>query len=169
MVKYSVLKIFLSKLQVLFGLEYTHAMQCIKEALKDKISSLCGSNPQLELHFADVKCATMNPSEDYKSSMGHQGASGGCTANVGCDMAAGASYSTGGLEWNLPEDCKVEDYLLFWIGSDNAAFANVVLTFNGCDIGRIAKFLVILTAMSPNKISIHACTYVFCGYCTTAC
>lgn len=30
----------------------------------------------------------------------------------------------------------MEDYLLFWIGADNPAFANVVLTFNNCEIVR---------------------------------
>jgi len=29
----------------------------------------------------------------------------------------------------------MEDYSLFWIGHDNSAFANVVLTFNVCEIG----------------------------------
>ncbi|KAG7566427.1 Diphthamide synthesis DPH1/DPH2 [Arabidopsis suecica] len=47
-----------------------------------------------------------------------------------------ASYRLGGLTWDLPEGSKIEDYLLFWIGSDSSAFANVVLTFNGCDIVR---------------------------------
>ncbi|CAH8269180.1 unnamed protein product [Arabidopsis lyrata] len=46
------------------------------------------------------------------------------------------SYRLGGLTWDLPEGSKIEDYLLFWIGSDSSAFANVVLTFNGCDIVR---------------------------------
>nr|TKW11614.1 hypothetical protein SEVIR_6G243500v2 [Setaria viridis] len=31
---------------------------------------------------------------------------------------------------------KMEDYLIFWIGQDNSAFANIVLTFNKCEIVR---------------------------------
>lgn len=69
-----------------------------------------------------------------------QGAFSSFTANVGFVTAAGASYSTGDLEWNLPEDLK--NYLL-----------SFGLAFNGsdcdCDIGRIAKFLVKLTMLYP--------------------
>ncbi|KAL0328253.1 UNVERIFIED_CONTAM: 2-(3-amino-3-carboxypropyl)histidine synthase subunit [Sesamum calycinum] len=43
-------------------------------------------------------------------------------------------YKVGGLSWTLPQGRKMEDYLLFWIGLENPAFANVVLTFNSCEI-----------------------------------
>lgn len=123
---------------VLFGLEYAHAMHYIKEAIAIELSRLYGSESQLEAHCADVMSSVMNPSEGFKTSNGHQGPVDGCASNEGCGtgMSADARYSAGGLVWNLPEGCRVEDYLLFWIGSDNSAFANVVLTFNGCDIVR---------------------------------
>ncbi|GJV70508.1 2-(3-amino-3-carboxypropyl)histidine synthase subunit 2, partial [Tanacetum coccineum] len=50
------------------------------------------------------------------------------------DDAVKRKYRIGGLVWNLEEGQSMEDYSLFWIGPDNSAFANVVLTFNGCDI-----------------------------------
>lgn len=116
---------------LLFGLEYAHAMQHIKEALTVESSRSCGFDSPLEVHCADVICSIMNPSKDIKASNEHLGTVGVSAANGGC-----ARYSIGGLAWYLPEGQKMEDYLLFWVGSDNSAFANVVLTFNGCDIVR---------------------------------
>ncbi|KAK9268335.1 hypothetical protein L1049_000084 [Liquidambar formosana] len=121
---------------VLFGLEYAHAMQDIKEALVVESSRLCGSRSRLELYCAEVMCSDMNPSGDDKTSNGHLGPVESCAADEGCGVATGARYSIGGLVWNLPAGQRLEEYILFWIGSDNSAFANVVLTFNGCDIVR---------------------------------
>ncbi|KAG4972634.1 hypothetical protein JHK84_038710 [Glycine max] len=53
-----------------------------------------------------------------------------------CNGASGTVYSIGGLAWKLPEGQSMDDYLLFWIGHDDSAFANVVLTFNACEIVR---------------------------------
>ncbi|XP_058094195.1 uncharacterized protein LOC131240140 [Magnolia sinica] len=138
---------------VLFGLEYAHAVQSIKEAMAVESSRLCRSN--VSLHYADVMCIFMNPAEDNKTHNGHMGSSNGFYANGEAlrhvdnnktlesdpckrmnSTTAGMSYSIGGLTWNLPHGHKMEDYLLLWIGSDNSAFANVVLTFNSCEIVR---------------------------------
>ncbi|KAH9783253.1 2-(3-amino-3-carboxypropyl)histidine synthase subunit 2 [Citrus sinensis] len=67
-------------------------------------------------------CTVITPSKDHKSLCGP---AGGCTR-----------HTIGGLVWNIPDRKKMEEHLLFWIGSDNSAFANVVLTFNGCEIVR---------------------------------
>ncbi|XP_071914293.1 uncharacterized protein [Coffea arabica] len=45
-------------------------------------------------------------------------------------------FRLGGLGWSLPEGHRMEDYLLFWIGLDNSAFTNFILTFNSCEIVR---------------------------------
>lgn len=128
-------------MQVLFGLEYTHALQDIKEASLVESANLCGPTSRLEFNFADVMCSVINPSENSKTSDGNEGLVSSSTANEGCEKAAGARYKIGGLTWNIPDDCKIDDYALFWIGSDGSAFANVVLTFNGCEIGTNFHFL----------------------------
>ncbi|KAG8363766.1 hypothetical protein BUALT_Bualt19G0056500 [Buddleja alternifolia] len=46
------------------------------------------------------------------------------------------NYSMGGLSWRLPKGRNMEEYLLFWIGMDNPAFANLALTVNSCEIVR---------------------------------
>ncbi|KAJ4972227.1 hypothetical protein NE237_005326 [Protea cynaroides] len=128
---------------VLFGLEYAHAMQSTKEAMVVESSSLCGSIYKNAIRYADVLCSVMDPKE-YRGTSDTQLQSSHClNANrdcAHCDQmnsgVVGTSYTIGGLMWNLPEGHKMEDYMLFWIGSDNAAFANVVLTYNRCDTVR---------------------------------
>lgn len=117
-------------------MEYLHAIQKIKEALVLEPSKLSGFTSNLEFHFADVICSVMSPSKDSVNCGGHLGSVGIFTANDSFGNTMGTRYSIGGLVWNLPERQRMEDYLLVWIGSDNSAFANVVMTFNGCDIGR---------------------------------
>ncbi|XP_042501295.1 2-(3-amino-3-carboxypropyl)histidine synthase subunit 2 isoform X2 [Macadamia integrifolia] len=128
---------------VLFGLEYAHAIDGIKEALAVESTSLCGSIYKSAIHYADVLCSVMNPTKYHATSNTQLQSSDCLNANrdcAHCDQvdsgAFGTSYTIGGLTWNLPEGHKVEDCMLFWIGSDNAAFANVVLTYNRCDTVR---------------------------------
>lgn len=124
--------------QVLYGLEYAHAISQIKEALVEATPKA-----KVELQFADVMCSIINPLEDHRRSNGLLGHLGSCTSNSS-GAETGSRYSLGGLIWDLPEGQKMEDYMLLWIGPDNSAFANVVLTFNGCEIGRyIAMFVPI--------------------------
>ncbi|KAK6261380.1 hypothetical protein QUC31_007196 [Theobroma cacao] len=115
---------------VLYGLEYAHAISQIKEALVEATPKA-----KVELQFADVMCSIINPLEDHRRSNGLLGHLGSCTSNSS-GAETGSRYSLGGLIWDLPEGQKMEDYMLLWIGPDNSAFANVVLTFNGCEIVR---------------------------------
>ncbi|KAM4105852.1 hypothetical protein ACB094_04G023800 [Castanea mollissima] len=120
---------------VLYGLEYAHSIKHVREALEEA-SRLSQSKSKSEIHFADVKCSVMNPSDDHNNSNVLVGPASDCTNNSTCGTTPANSYSIGGLTWSIPDGQRMEDYLLFWIGSDNSAFANVVMTFNGCDIVR---------------------------------
>ncbi|XP_020227460.1 2-(3-amino-3-carboxypropyl)histidine synthase subunit 2 isoform X2 [Cajanus cajan] len=113
-------------IMVLFGLEYAHSMQQIKEALLESSMS-CRFDAKPEVHFANVPSSVMFPSKDIKKINGLQEQASG---------ASGTTCSIGGLTWKLPEGQSMDDYLLFWIGLDDSAFANVVLTFNACEIVR---------------------------------
>ena len=117
--------------QVLYGLEYKHLIQNIREEVVEARES----KSQLEIQFAEILCSNMNPSE--KQTIPDQGMlpDGVVPDDKSFGLVAGNRYNIGGLVWELPEGRKMEDYLLFWIGSDKSAFANVVLTFNGCEIG----------------------------------
>ncbi|EPS72344.1 hypothetical protein M569_02414, partial [Genlisea aurea] len=111
---------------VLFGLEFAHAMPEIKEAVT------CGGREQLssEVVYADVLSSVVTPPETF-SDVNHTLSTSECHQQEKVQ-----NYRIGGLSWSLPIDRKMDDYLIFWIGSNNQAFANVVLTFNGCDIVR---------------------------------
>eukprot|EP00268_Persea_americana_P029425 TRINITY_DN28449_c0_g1_i1.p1 TRINITY_DN28449_c0_g1~~TRINITY_DN28449_c0_g1_i1.p1 ORF type:complete len:452 (-),score=97.20 TRINITY_DN28449_c0_g1_i1:552-1907(-) len=139
-------------IMVLFGLEYAHAVQNIKEKLVVE-SSMLGSSKYPVLHYADVMCSVMNPSDYDKTLKGELESSNGYTSNGNLLKCVNnnnilspdhckqntlpiTSYNLGGLAWSLPQEHNIEDYLLFWIGPDNPAFANVVLTFNNCEIVR---------------------------------
>lgn len=88
---------------------------------------LSKTESQVKFSVANVLCSFISPTKDPRESMEHPGPSGKSVSDN--------SYRLGGLTWDLPEGNKIDDYLLFYIGSDNSAFANVVLTFNVCDIG----------------------------------
>ncbi|CAF2048621.1 unnamed protein product [Brassica napus] len=110
---------------ILYGLEYAHVIPSIQEEL-----GLSKPESQLKFSVANVLCSFISPSKDPRESMEHPVPSGEDS------LSSSRSYRLGGLTWDLPEGSKIEDYLLFWIGSDSSAFANVVLTFNGCDVVR---------------------------------
>ena len=92
-------------------------------------------NTEKELYFAEIMCSIINPLENHRKSYEIMGCLGSCSTNS-LGAATGTRYSLGGLIWDLPKGQKMEDFLLLWIGPDNSAFANVVLTFNGCEIVR---------------------------------
>ncbi|POO02012.1 Diphthamide synthesis DHP [Trema orientale] len=117
---------------VLFGLEYAHLVHNIKE----RVAEACGTRSQLEIQFAEILCSCMNPSENRNISNRGMVPANVSTNDKSFGIVAGNRYAVGGLLWELPEGRKMEDYLLFWIGSDNSAFANVVLTYNSCEIVR---------------------------------
>ncbi|KAL5990906.1 hypothetical protein ACLOJK_011811 [Asimina triloba] len=137
---------------VFFGLEYSYAVGSIKDAMAAKSSILCRSNGTV--HYADVMSTVMNPAADNRTQNVQIGSLNGVNADGdvlknfddneslvldNCKAmdfkTSGNCYTLGGLTWNLPQGHKMEDYLLLWIGSDNSAFANIVLTFNSCEIG----------------------------------
>lgn len=117
--------------QVLYGLEYAHAISDIEKALVSKESSLSGS--MLEYVYADVSCSAISPSKTCEPE--NQLAFNDTSAINKCFEQTSQNYSIGGLSWRLPQGRRMEDYLVIWIGLDNPAFANVVLTFNNCEIG----------------------------------
>lgn len=128
--------LFLLWLQILYGLEYAHVIPCIREELMEELG-LSKNESQLKFSVADVLCSFISPTKDPRESMEHP--SGKPDSNDSLSSSSG-NYRLGGLTWDLPEGNKIEDYLLFWIGSDNSAFANVVLTFNGCDVGIVQLY-----------------------------
>lgn len=114
----------------LYGLEYAHVISQIKGALVEAMPNI-----EKELYFAEIMCSIINPLENHRKSYEIMGCLGSCSTNS-LGAATGTRYSLGGLIWDLPKGQKMEDFLLLWIGPDNSAFANVVLTFNGCEIVR---------------------------------
>ncbi|KAL4297005.1 hypothetical protein GQ457_12G007650 [Hibiscus cannabinus] len=114
---------------VLYGLGYAHAISQIKRALEEAMPKT-----KMELIFSDVMCSIINPLEDHRKSDGLEGCLG--TYSSENSLGSGTRYSLGGLTWDLPEGQRMEDYLLLWIGPENSAFSNAVLTFNGCEIVR---------------------------------
>ncbi|GKV43286.1 hypothetical protein SLEP1_g50598 [Rubroshorea leprosula] len=138
-------------MQVLYGLEYTYAIPHIREKLVKSARS-CGPKSRGDIHFADVMCLTLGPFEDHRNSKGLLGILGGYTSSDSSVAEAGTRYSIGGLIWDIPEGCKMEVYLLFWIGLENSAFANIMLTLNGCEIGKY-------NTKNACKVEIHVHAY----------
>ncbi|XP_051144426.1 uncharacterized protein LOC127260635 isoform X2 [Andrographis paniculata] len=133
---------------VLYGLEYAHAISDIEKALVSKESSLSGS--MLEYIYADVSCSAMNPSKTFEPA--NQLEFDDTSAINKCFEQTSQNYSIGGLSWILPQGRRMEDYLVIWIGLDNPAFANVVLTFNNCEIVRYdAENDCMMTDLSTQK------------------
>lgn len=108
-------------------------MDEVRHALLDSFQT-DSSMSKLEVHFADVKCSSLDPYSHHENvARGREqvaNAESGSSENI-----AGTRYHIGGLFWDLPRERRMEDYSLFWIGAESSAFANVVLTFNSCEIG----------------------------------
>ncbi|XP_028791515.1 2-(3-amino-3-carboxypropyl)histidine synthase subunit 2 [Neltuma alba] len=122
-------------IMVLFGLEYAHSIPHIKTAT---LEALMSSRSELkpEVHFPDVPSSSMFPSRDIKNLNGLAEPANGLNNNGSSNETGAPRYSIGGLTWKLPEGKRMDDFFIFWIGHDNSAFANVVLTFNTCEIVR---------------------------------
>ncbi|KAM0833152.1 hypothetical protein ACQ4PT_064446 [Festuca glaucescens] len=126
---------------VLCGLEYAHAL----DDLKGAAAELCKSDScNHEIQYADVMCSEMSPSSsptaEEQCRQSNESTHNDDLANFvnSCCNVEGSmrKYNLGGLTWSISIDDKIDDYLLYWIGQDNSAFANVALTFNKCDIVR---------------------------------
>ncbi|EEF31794.1 diphteria toxin resistance protein 2, dph2, putative [Ricinus communis] len=138
-------------IMVLYGLEYAHAIPHIRQELI-AAASMQSRPRHSELHFADVMCSAINPSNNQKKSDEPARLIGDCVATNDVGEAAGCRHKIGGLIWDLSRGQRMEDYLLVWIGSGNSAFANVVLTFNGCEIVRYdAKESRLVTDLSQQR------------------
>ncbi|XP_040385001.1 2-(3-amino-3-carboxypropyl)histidine synthase subunit 2 isoform X1 [Oryza brachyantha] len=134
------------RILVLYGLEYAHALSDLKKVVVELYKSHSCS---VEVQYADVQCSVMSPSpaaeREHTQSDGNtcgddlsiQSDGVATFVNNCCDVEGSTrKYSLGGLTWAISIDDNMEDYLLYWIGQDNSAFANIVLTFNKCDIVR---------------------------------
>jgi diphthamide biosynthesis protein 2 len=125
---------------VLCGLEYSYALDDLKEATVESCKS---DSCNYKIQYADVLCSEMSPSsspaaeklcpESIESTHNDDLAN---FVNSCCNVEGSTrKYNLGGLTWGISIDEKMDDYLIYWIGEDNSAFANVALTFNKCDIG----------------------------------
>ncbi|CAN4109407.1 unnamed protein product [Withania somnifera] len=115
---------------VLYGLEYAHAITEIKASVGAQSCS------KLEVRYSDIMSPIITPSETFSSMNGKPELSDGQCAN-GCSTGEdNASFRVGGLTWSLPVGHKMEDYLLFYVGSDDSAFANILMSYNTCEIVR---------------------------------
>lgn len=112
-------------------MEYEHLIRNVKE----EVLETCEPKSQSEILFSEILCSHMSPSKTQKMAGQDIVIPGVASDGKSSGLVADKRYSIGGLVWKLQEGRKMEDYLLFWIGPDNSAFANVVLTFNGCEIG----------------------------------
>ncbi|XP_042472105.1 2-(3-amino-3-carboxypropyl)histidine synthase subunit 2-like [Zingiber officinale] len=137
-------------IMVMFGLECAHALEDLKAKVSESLI-LGQSHPSLKVVYAEVAGLVIDPYVDSTKEIdqvtSHSNSMSDAGFNVNEDerkifqfsnrnkTESGTSYCLGGLTWNVP-DRKIEDYLLFWIGPDNAAFNNVMLTFNNCEIIR---------------------------------
>ncbi|KAF8765293.1 hypothetical protein HU200_008665 [Digitaria exilis] len=134
---------------VLYGLEYAYALDDLRRTFEELCKSKC--NPGVQ--YADTPCSVMSPSSSTVEENNCPLSSGTSSCNRDsstnsdlaallknhCSMERSSSthkYSLGGITWNIAVQDKMEDYLIFWIGQDNSAFANIVLTFNKCEIVR---------------------------------
>ncbi|WOL01320.1 hypothetical protein Cni_G10036 [Canna indica] len=133
---------FNKPIMVLYGLEYAHALVNLKAEVAESLLS-SHSNSSLKISYAEVVGTVIYPSVDHlteKAQVSSQYDSLTKTRiTVGGDereIKSGTYYGLGGLSWNIPTGHKIEDYLLFWIGPENTAFTNIMLTFNNCKIIR---------------------------------
>ena len=119
--------------------------------LRRTFEESCKSNScNPEVQYADVLCSVMSPlsntAEERSGTSCHEELSIKSDVptflNIRCSMECSSStqkYNLGGVTWNISAQEKMEDYLIFWIGQDNSAFANIVLTFNKCEIGLLSS------------------------------
>ncbi|KAK6143307.1 hypothetical protein DH2020_023655 [Rehmannia glutinosa] len=149
--------------KVLYGLEYAYAIPEIKILSASSGSSVLGSTSMFEHFYADVSCSVINPSETCSPAI-QLGSIDSQVVNESIAEETSQNYNIGGLSWRLPQGRKMEDYLLFWIGSEDPAFANVVLTFNSCEIEELCRYYLFEKAKDANMIGILVGTLGAAGY-----
>ncbi|KAL3632228.1 hypothetical protein CASFOL_025212 [Castilleja foliolosa] len=146
---------------VLYGLEYAHVISEIKKNSTSSSPIGLGSTSTLEHSYADVSCSVICPSEAHEPST-QRGSIDSQTMNGCIDEDTNQDYNIGGLTWRLPQGQRMEDHLIFWIGSEDTAFANVVLTFNSCEIVRYdATEDCLITDLSQQKRILRRRYYLF--------
>lgn len=122
-------------------------------AIKES-SRLNSPSSKLEFCYADVINSVTSPSEDFRYVNGKEEAGDCAIGNESHSKEMDATYAIGGLSWSLTKGHKMEDYLLFYIGSENSAFANVLLTFNSCELGSalclLSTFILLFTKSSSH-------------------
>ncbi|GJN28126.1 hypothetical protein PR202_gb16211 [Eleusine coracana subsp. coracana] len=134
------------RILVLYGLEYAYALDDIKRAIQES----CPANS--EVQYADVLCSVMSPSSiSNEGNECPQSSGTSCSGDLCIDSDVAAfltncspmeqsgsmrKYNLGGVTWEIADEDNMDDYMIFWIGQDNSAFANIVLTFNKCEIVR---------------------------------
>ncbi|KAL5203904.1 hypothetical protein ABZP36_008775 [Zizania latifolia] len=166
---------------VLYGLEYAHVLDDLKAVMAELQKS---HSCRVEIQYADVLCSVMSPSsvadKEHSQSNGTTPnddlsiqIDGVATFVNNCCNVEGSTrkYSLGGVMWATSIDDNMEDYLLYWIGQDNSAFANIVLTFNKCEIGfivykihSICRYYLVEKAKDSNIIGILVGTLGVAGY-----
>lgn len=114
-------------LLVLYGLEYAHAIR--------EIEASVGAQA-LDVHYADIMSPIITPPDTFSSMNEQPELSDGQCANSCYAEENNAAYCIGGLTWLLPVGRRMEDYLIFYVGSDDPAFANILMTYNACEIVR---------------------------------
>lgn len=124
-------------------------MENLKGMFADSSNLRYGSST---VHFAEVSCSSIDSPVKEKTDK-EQLESHSIIANGGDKIIPEwnshnkvGKYCLGGLTWSIAKDHKMEDFLLFWIGQDNSAFANIVLTFNTCEIGSASSYSLVLFA-----------------------
>ncbi|KMT00943.1 hypothetical protein BVRB_9g222090 [Beta vulgaris subsp. vulgaris] len=122
---------------VLLGLEYTHTLHDLKEALTDEALKLSTPSCKLDITCANVLSSAVAPPKGQMTFNGQPEAVNDLSdCHKAGDAEVHTSYNIGGLTWSLSHGQQIEDYLIFWIGPENSAFSNAVLTFNACEIVR---------------------------------
>ncbi|WVZ52905.1 hypothetical protein U9M48_003906 [Paspalum notatum var. saurae] len=148
---------------VSYGLEYAYALDDLRQAFEESCkSSSC--NP--EVQYADILCSVMSPSssatEEHKCPESTGTSYNGHFSTFPDNRCSTESssfthkYILGGVTWNISVQEKMEEFLIFWIGQDNSAFANIVLTFN--------KYYLVEKAKDVNIIGILVGTLGVAGY-----
>lgn len=115
---------------VLYGLEYAHAISAIEASVG---AQACF---ELEVHYADIMSPIITPPETFSSMNEQPELSDGQCANGCSTKENNAAYCIGGLTWSLPVGRRMDDYLIFYVGSDDPAFANILMTYNAYEIVR---------------------------------